>query len=466
VSRGRLAGLAAKLDAATPAHRDRTVDALRALAIAGVILGHWLVTALVPAPGRAGLVLRDTSPLAAQPALVPLSWVFQTLAVFFFVGGFAAARGYRGGYPGWLRARLARLARPVAVFAAVWLPLAAGLAVAGLPAQPLGTLVRLAVSPLWFLAVFAALTAATPLAVALVRRLGAAAAALPLAVVALTDLVRFAATGPAWVGWLNVPAAWLVPYLLGIAWARGALPRRLPAVLLAGGTAATAALVIWAGYPASMVGVNGAAVSNLDPPDLAAVTFGLAQVGLALLARERLARWLRRPLAWAVVAGANLSAMTLFLWHQSALLAVTMAGLAAGRLPGLHTAPASLLWAAQRLAWLPAFAAALAVAWALFRRAELRSAGRDLTRAADDQPGRHHVLLRRRGVPVDPAEQQFRSERADPRRVLRDHGDRRVEQVGEGEVVEAGQRDPVLQPGGAQRPDRTDGHQVLLAEQR
>jgi hypothetical protein len=364
--------LAARLEAATPPHRDRTVDALRALAITGVILGHWLVTALVAGSGRGGPVLDDASPLTWQPALVPLSWVFQTLAIFFFVGGFAAARGYRGGYPAWLRARLVRLGRPVAVFAAVWLPLAAGLALARVPAPPLRTAAHLAMSPLWFLAVFAALTAATPPALWFVRRLGARAAAVPAAVVALVDLARFAMAGPAWLGWLNVPAGWLVPYLLGMAWAGGTLRRRHAVALLAGGTAATAVLVAWAGYPASMVGVNGARVSNLDPPTLAAVTFGLAQVGLAVLARPWLARWTRRPLAWAAVVAVNLSAMTLFLWHQTALLAVTVAGLVLGPLPGLHTVPATGPWVVWRLVWLPAFAAVLAVLWMLFHRAETR----------------------------------------------------------------------------------------------
>src|SRR5262249_8300980 len=66
-------------------------------------------------------------------------------------------------------------------------------------------------------------------------------------------------SGPAWVGWVNVVAGWLAPYLLGIAWALGSLRgRRVPALMLAGGAAATAALIAWVGYPASMVGVNGA----------------------------------------------------------------------------------------------------------------------------------------------------------------------------------------------------------------
>jgi hypothetical protein len=98
------------------------------------------------------------------------------------------------------------------------------------------------------------------------------------------------------------------------------------------------------------------------------VAFGVAQVGLALLLRERLARC--RGAAWAAVVLANLSAMTLFCWHQTAMLVVTLTGLAAGRLPGLHTAPDHLTWIAERLVWLPAFGLALAALWAAFHTIE------------------------------------------------------------------------------------------------
>jgi surface polysaccharide O-acyltransferase-like enzyme len=392
----RARSLAARIDAATPAHRDRAVDALRALAIAGVILGHWLVTALVVTSGRTGHALHDQSPLATMPYLTPVSWVFQTLAIFFLVGGYAAARSYHGGYRSWLRQRLTRLSRPVLVLAAVWAPLAAGLYLGGVSGADLHTVLTLVLDPLWFLGVYAVLTALTPLAVALVRRFGVLAAAFPLLVVATADAVRFDLGGPSWVGWVNVAAGWLVPYLLGIAWARGAFPNwRGPVLMLAGGVAATAALVLWAGYPASMVGVNGAAISNLNPPTLAVVTFGIAQAGLALLLREPLARWMRRPLAWAAVATVNLSAMTLFLWHQTAFLAVTTAGLAIGRLPGLHTAPVAGVWVAERLAWLPVFAVALAALWLVFRRAERAP------RRRADRDGRGSVVPG--AVPCDPA---------------------------------------------------------------
>ncbi|MFI7035555.1 acyltransferase [Microbispora rosea] len=365
-----LRDLVRRVEEATPGRRDRAADALRALAVAGVVAGHWLVTAPVADSG----VLRVTSPLKYMPQLAPASWLFQTMAVFFFVGGRVAveshgrARGRGVGHGRWAAARMARLFRPVAPLLGVWS--AAAVAMLGWGADP-GTvyaLVKLVWSPMWFLLVFAALTAVTPLAARLHP-------AWPLAAVALADLVRFGLDGPSWAGWINVGTGWLVPYCMGALWARGRLDGRLTGwALLLGGAATTAALVLWAGYPASMVGVPGAPVSNQSPPTVAAVAFGLAQCGAALVLTGPLRRVLRRPAAWAPVALANLSAMTIFLWHQTAMIAVTAAALrlAGGPLPGLHTVPGDPGWVAARLAWLPAFGAVLAVFVAAFRRHETR----------------------------------------------------------------------------------------------
>ncbi|MET9609889.1 acyltransferase [Streptomyces sp. NPDC006512] len=364
----RWSALVDRVDRATPAHRDRSVDALRALAILGVVLGHWLVTALTTT-AEGGL--KTSSPLAHMPWLAPVSWVFQTLAVFFLVGGhvaarsLASARAHEVPYGTWVGQRLGRLFRPVAAVLGLWVLAAGGMLLGGAQLGTATTLLKLVWSPLWFLLVFAALTAATPL----VARLSPV---VPLAVVVGVDVWRFGFGGPEWTGWINLAAGWLVPYTAGIAWSRGLLAGRRRAVLLAGGgAAATAALVLWCGYPASMVGVPGAAVSNLNPPTLAAVTFGLAQCGLALLLRAPLARALSRPRRWAVVALLNMSAMTVFLWHQTAMMAVTAVGLSfSSGLPGLHTVPGSVAWIGARLLWLPVFAAALAVCWAAFRAHE------------------------------------------------------------------------------------------------
>ncbi|MCT2591742.1 acyltransferase [Streptomyces sp. N2-109] len=359
--------LVRRIDAATPPDRDRAVDALRALAILGVVLGHWLVTALVVDDGT----VHAASPLRSMPQLAPVSWVFQTLAVFFLVGGHVAAKGYasaraRGAsYGQWVGARMARLSRPVAAVLVLWTLVAVGMLGSGAELETVRTLGKLVLSPLWFLLVFAALTAATPL-VARLHPLW------PLGAVLAGDVFRFGLDGPAWPGPVGVGAGWLVPYCLGAAWARGRLRERRDGwALLAGGVAATALLVLFAGYPASMVGVPGAGVSNLDPPTLAAVAFGLAQCGAALLLLGPLRRVLRRPAAWAAVALVNLSAMTVFLWHQTAMMAVTTTGLLVGdALPGLHTVPDGPGWVFARLAWLPVFAAALLVCRAAFHTYE------------------------------------------------------------------------------------------------
>ncbi|MEU7698882.1 acyltransferase [Streptomyces sp. NPDC039028] len=364
--------LVRRVDAATPPGRDRALDALRALAVLGVVLGHWLVTALTSDSGTFQVV----SPLSRMPEFTPVSWVFQTLAVFFLVGGRVAAAGLAGarargtGYRVWLAVRLGRLFRPVAVVLAVWSAATLAMVLGGVPWETVHTLGRLVLSPLWFLGVFAALTAATPLVVR-VHPLW------PLAVVLHVDVIRFGFGGPGWLGWTNVAAGWLVPYCLGTLWARGGIRERSAGcVLMVTGVPATVLLIALVGYPASMVGVPGAAVSNLAPPTLAAVTFGLAQCGAALLLVGPLRRSLRRPALWAAVALVNLGAMTVFLWHQTAMMAVTLLGRLAGDLtghgplPGLHTVPDGHSWVLARMGWLPVFGLALLACVAVFRAYE------------------------------------------------------------------------------------------------
>jgi fucose 4-O-acetylase-like acetyltransferase len=375
-----------------PTERDRAIDALRAVAILGVVLGHWLVTALVVDGGS----VRVVSPLRAVPWLAPASWVFQTLALFFFVGGLVAARSSIDRYGPWLRARLARLFRPALALLAVWAVLliaaaawhgaaASGGGGGGTAVDPLSmiqsrTVLKLVASPLWFLLVFTALTAATPV----VRWLHPG---WPLAVVAVVDAGRFALGAPAWLGWVNLAAGWLVPFCLGSAWTRGRFRSSTAAwLMLVLGAAATIGLTRWFGYPVSMVGVPGQGISNLNPPTLAAVTFGIAQCGAALLLMPILRRVMQRPRPWLAVAVVNLSAMTIFLWHQTSLIAVTL--LVPGPLAGLHSAPRDATWLTARVLWLPVFAGALVLCWLLFHRFERRPGLPPLSRlAVESQPG-------------------------------------------------------------------------------
>ncbi|MGW4686088.1 acyltransferase family protein [Streptomyces sp. NPDC004244] len=388
-----------RIDAATPSSRDRAVDTLRALSILGVVLGHWLVTAVAL---RAGGHLGGDSPLRHMPGLTPVTWLLQPLAVFFFVGGRVGSQSYASamarhiGYRAWLAQRLRQLFRPATALLAVWALVLLGLAAAGVAYETIRTLVQLALSPLWFLCVYVVVTAATPL----IRRCAGRLAVSAFLVVAALDLVRALADDAGWVAVirsLNVPAGWLVPYALGVLWAAGGLTRRRCAVgMLVGGVAAVAVLVLWCDYPASMVGVPGAALSNLSPPSLAAVCFGVAQCGLGLLLCgpiRRVTGQTAEPVPvlppdrageparataglflWAAVALLNLSAMTVFLWHQTALLVTTVVSVGSGQhFPGLHTVPDSPHWVLCRLAWLPVFAGVLAVCWLAFRDLERTS---------------------------------------------------------------------------------------------
>jgi hypothetical protein len=342
--------------------RDRSIDAVRAFAVVGVVAGHWLVTGLVPGPDG----LRTASPLAAVPAAAPATWLLQTLGLFFFAGGFAAARSRDVARRRPAGSPLRRTARPALGLLAGWalaLLLAAGL---GIPATTLRTIATLVVSPLWFLLPYLALSAATGVLRRVLTRAGPVAALAPVAVVAATDARLL--PGPA-----ALLAAWAVPWLLGIlvadrtrsadelAIGTGDALAYGGAALALAGAAAMMALIRLGGYPASAVGVPGADRSNLSPPSLLTVALAVTQTGVFLLLRMPLARLLRRDRARHVVAALNRAAVGVYLGHQSVLLAVAgAAALVDPAMPGLLTEPAGPAWVAGRMLWLPVLAAVLA----------------------------------------------------------------------------------------------------------
>ncbi|SHG91136.1 acyltransferase family protein [Geodermatophilus nigrescens] len=320
--------------------RDRGPDLLRALALAGVVLGHWLVTA----PGAPGAVdgrVVTGSPLAGMPALAPVSWLLQTLALFFLVAGWAAARGT--GARRWSRT-LRRAAGPVVALVAAVAALATALAVAGASQGVVRTVVTLSLRPLWFLGVYLVLSLATPLLVRLDARLGAAAAVLPLGLALAGPLVPGTAGTVA-----TALAAWWVPWQLGVAAARREPGPGACVALLAGGVLAVVLLVTAGGLPVTAVGVPGVGASNLDPPSAATLALGLAQAGAAGLLLPVLRR-ARGPLADAAVATGR-SALPVFLLHQPLFVLLWLGTLPAAPLPGLHDLPDDPAWLVARAGW-------------------------------------------------------------------------------------------------------------------
>lgn len=388
---GRRATLQGPMASPTAAPgRERAIDGLRALAILGVVCGHWLVGAL--SPGADGGLSID-SPLRTLAWLAPATWFLQMLGLFFLVGGYSAAHslarsrdrdrghgdgdrgGGRGRGPGdgsWLRRRYARLSRPVfaaITIVAVALPLAW---LAGVPAGTLRSWAILTVQPLWFIGIYAAITALTPLAVRLDARYGWLAA-LPMAgAVAVVDVARYGLdVVPDSAGYLTVIPAWMFTYQLGVSWARRGIDRRVAIGLVAGGAAVFAGLLLLAHYPVSMVTVPGAGRSNSNPPSLLVPALAAMQAGVAILLRPILDRALyRHRWLWKAVAVLNLFAMTIFCWHQTALVAVSAGAAALGHLPGLTDAPLAAAWLPARLAWYPVLAAVLAALAMLVGRFE------------------------------------------------------------------------------------------------
>ncbi|MEV6567546.1 acyltransferase family protein [Streptomyces kronopolitis] len=365
-----------RIEDRTPADRDRAIDGLRALALLAVPTGHWLLGGFTLDAGGA---LHNASPLSTLGALAPASWVLQMLGIFFLVGGRASVLSYRralgrGTTTGaWLSGRLLRLGRPVVGVTAVWAALVVLLSGLGVPEATLRTGATLVVQPLWFVAVYAGTTALTPYCVRAARRMGGWAAAPLVGAVAVVDFLRygpFADAVPSWMGLLNILPGWLFAYQLGVCWGERRLGRRAARWLLLGGAALFAALLLFFGYPASMVGVPGVARTNSHPPSLLVLALAAAQSGAAVLLRDRLARLLRRPALWAPVVIVNLSAMTILCWHQTAMLAAAVPASFLGPVPGLTTAPDSVGWLLARLAWLPVFAAVLLLIARTTRRFE------------------------------------------------------------------------------------------------
>ncbi|MEV6573931.1 acyltransferase [Streptomyces sp. NPDC051577] len=357
-----LRATAHRIEARTPAHRDRAIDGLRALALLAVPIGHWMLGGLT-LDGEGAL--HNASPLATFGGLAPASWVLQMLGVFFLVGGYASVLSFRrrGGSTGaWLKGRIVRLGRPVLGVTAVWALAAPVAYAAGVPETTLRTGATLVVQPLWFVGVYVVVTALTPYCVRAARRLGGWAAAPLLGSVAVVDFLRYgplADSVPSWVALVNILPGWLFAYQLGVSWGERRIDRRGAWLLLVGGSAVFAMLLTVFHYPASMVGVPGEARTNSHPPSLLVLALAAAQSGAAILLRDRLARVLARPALWAPVVVVNLCAMTVLCWHQTAMLAAAVPGSLLGGAGGLTTAPDSVGWLLARAAWLPVFAALL-----------------------------------------------------------------------------------------------------------
>ncbi|GAA3333292.1 acyltransferase [Curtobacterium albidum] len=324
------------------AQRDLVVDLVRTACVVLVVVVH--ITMVGVAVGPDGIAV--TSPLQEAPWYVAATWIGQVMPLFFVVGGFASAVGWRstvargGGARDFVATRLVRLFRPAIPLFLV-LAVALGTAtVLGTPPELLGEVAFGIGSPLWFLAAYGITQCCVPLMARLHARAPWRTLGALLVLAAAVDAVRFA-TGVAEVGLLNLGPVWLFAQQLGFLWADGWFARRSRLVLVGGAVAGYVALV-----PLTSVGLWAPdMLQDLNPPMLPLAFLAVAQACLVQLVHGPLSRLMRTRGAQAAVFVVGRDGMVVYLWHLPLFIALNGIALLLG---APFPEPGSAVWWATR----------------------------------------------------------------------------------------------------------------------
>ncbi|WP_409183013.1 acyltransferase family protein [Amycolatopsis sp. VS8301801F10] len=352
----------------TRATRDTFLDVVRAGAILAVVAQHWTM----PVLSFSGNTLATGNALAT-PGWWIITWASQVMPLVFFAGGAANLISLRRAEPtrAWFAGRVRRLLVPVLPLMAVWLVVPDLLQGMGVPPQPVQVASAIAAQLLWFLSVYLLTVLLTPLMVAAHRRWGLAVPAVLAGLGVLVDVARFSDLGL--IGYANAVIVWVAVHQLGFHYVEGrlgSLGRRAALAVSAAGFGVTALLVAFGPYPASMIGMPGAPVSNMSPPTVLLLFLALGQIGFLLAFRDKL---VSLPRVTAALSWLSPRFMSVYLWHMPALVVVsgvTVLGL------GYSTpAPGSSMWFLMAPAWLAVCGAVLLGLLRLFERFETQPDG-------------------------------------------------------------------------------------------
>jgi hypothetical protein len=314
----------ADVAATTPRDRDRVVDLLRVGSLLVVVLGHILMVIV----RWRGAHPHVHNLLAEVPLLDLATWLLQVMPVFFAAGAIANRLSYRSaalrGEPWrtWVWHRVRRLVRPVVYYLAAWAAIV--MVLGALTHEAAGSLARLATQLLWFLGAYLLVVATTPWQIRLARHGFAPVVALIASIVA-TDALRFHVLGGT--GAVNFFTVWFMAATLGLVVrdrADDRAGRRHLACAAIGALVLNIALVSVSAlpYPESMVGLPGEKISNMAPPTVVLALHAVILICVVGLLWPALTRVCARPHAWRLVVAGGASAMTIYLWHLTALLGV------------------------------------------------------------------------------------------------------------------------------------------------
>jgi len=357
---------AAKMAQDTPPERNRYVDLLRALSISAVVLGHWLMAApfldysvaLVGKPNIAHL-------LDAQPWSQWLTWIFQVMPVFFFVGGYSNGVSWDGAqrrgeaYSVWLEARMRRLLNPVIPLLLLWIIFGIVGYLTGVSAGMIAIGSQVALVPVWFLAIYLLIVMLVPVTREIWRRFGFVSVVVAIAIAALNDYLFFnGADSLKWICWTNYLLIWSAVHQLGYAWQEGRIggADKVWRSFLVGiaGLISLVVLTQYGPYPTSLVGVPSQEISNTEAPKLPLMALAFAQIGFLLSLEGPVRRWLSNIKVWTSTVLLNGMIMPVFLWHSTIMM--LLIGATFLLVPNVLAAfPGTAGWWLQRPLWILAY---------------------------------------------------------------------------------------------------------------
>lgn len=374
---------AAEVAEQTPEDRNRYVDLLRALSISAVVFGHWLIAAPYWDSGTAKMEhLLDIQAWSRW-----LTWSFQVMPVFFFVGGYSNGVSWDGAqrknqqYSQWLEARMRRLLGPVVPLVLLWSVLGIVGFVFLVPAEMIRIGSQVALVPVWFLAIYFVIVMLVPISRAAWHRYRFWSAIVPMLLAVIGDWIYFN-TEHQWLAWFNYLFVWSAVHQLGYAWQQGSLSGIAKGnafkLLAMGcfGLMVLIALTVFGPYPISLVGVPSQTLSNTTPPKITLLALGLAQIGFLLSIEGPMRRWLSRGKVWISTVLVNGLIMPIFLWHSTVMM--LLIGASFWLLPNVLLAvPGSNDWWLLRPVWILVFMIFMLLLLPLFLALEKAVTGKE-----------------------------------------------------------------------------------------
>lgn len=337
-----------------------------------MVLGHWLSAVVYYKNGQ--LIAHNVVGIVS--GLWVTTWILQVMPVFFFIGGFSnyvafsTIKNRNQGIRTFLYSRTSRLLRPTAVFVVVWFIIMAVLYLANQEHTQFITGNILLFGPLWFLFVYLLIVCMTPIMHAFHLRYRIKVIIVLVALTILIDIFRFWLKLP-YISYANIVFIWLLVHQLGFFYADGTLvrmPKRIYIVMALIGLIGLVILTNIGIYPRSMVGTGLEKVSNMSPPTICILVLTFWLVGIVMLLRDPVNRWLAKPKPWLTVVFANSVIMTIYLWHLSAyaITFLLLYPIGLGRSTG-----GSVRWWLERPIWVVLSTIFLIVLIRLFGRFEL-----------------------------------------------------------------------------------------------